>query len=80
MKSVAVSEFKARCLRLLEDVRRSGKPVLITKRGKPLAQVTPPPVARRRGSWLGALAGTARFVGDPFAPAAPPEDWEAFRR
>lgn len=41
MKSIAISDFKARCLSLLEDVARTGEPILVTKRGKPLARVTP---------------------------------------
>ena len=40
-EAVAISVFKAQCLALLEDVARTGKPLLVTKRGKPLARVTP---------------------------------------
>ena len=41
MKSIAVTEFKARCLRLLEDVARTGETLVVTKRGKILARVVP---------------------------------------
>jgi prevent-host-death family protein len=42
MKTIAAGEFKARCLRIMEDVRTKRTPVLITKRGKPLAKLAPP--------------------------------------
>jgi prevent-host-death family protein len=40
-KSVAAGEFKNSCLRIMESVHRSGVPVLVTKRGKPLVRVVP---------------------------------------
>ena len=43
--SLAISEFKATCLKVLDQVRKTGKPVLVTKRGEPLALVVPPLVA-----------------------------------
>ncbi len=77
MKSLAVSEFKATCLAVMEAVRRTGEPVLVTKRGEPLAEVVPasrPAVGKRR---LGALAGSGRIVGDITAPVVGERDWEA---
>ncbi len=41
MKSIAVTDFKAHCLGLLEDIARTGEPLLVTKRGKPLARILP---------------------------------------
>jgi len=38
---ISAAKFKANCLGLMEDVRRTRKPVLITKRGRPIAQLTP---------------------------------------
>jgi prevent-host-death family protein len=75
MKTVAIAKFKQTCLRLLEEVRR-GHPVLVTKRGKPIAQVLPPPAT---GSWRGAMKGTGKIVGDIVAPASDPDDWSALR-
>ena len=39
MKKVAAAEFKARCLTLMENVQKTREPVLITKRGKPVAKL-----------------------------------------
>ena len=78
MKSVAVSEFKAHCLSLLDDVARTGEPLLVTKRGKPLARVTSSgnvAVARPQDT----LRGSVSYEGDLLAPVVPPETWNAVR-
>jgi prevent-host-death family protein len=80
MREVAVSRFKAQCLALLAEVAEKGEPILITKRGKPMAQVMPPP-APATGPIFGCLRGTAQ-LSDPdalVAPALEPADWEPDR-
>ena len=79
MEAIAISEFKATCLEVLERVRRTGKPVLVTRFGKPVAEVVPPRVAKRPKRWLGSMAGTARIVGDIVSPASDESDWEALK-
>ena len=76
MDSIAVSKFKATCLAVLERVRQTGEPVLVTKRGEPIAEIvpaSPPSVDKRR---LGMLAGSGRILGDIVAPAAAEDEWE----
>jgi prevent-host-death family protein len=68
MEKIRISEFRARCCALLEKVKRSGQPILITKRGEPVVQVVPPIVKRERRSWLGSARGTGRIVGDIVTP------------
>ncbi|WP_025323307.1 type II toxin-antitoxin system prevent-host-death family antitoxin [Deferrisoma camini] len=77
METIGISKFKATCLAVLERVRRTGKPVLITRRGEPVAEVVPPPPRTGGVSWLGAMRGTGRIVGDVVSPAGEEEDWEA---
>ncbi len=77
MKTIAISEFKATCLALLENVRTSGEPILVTKRGKPIAEVSPPSRGAGKRRRLGAMAGTGRVAGDLVAPALDPTAWEA---
>lgn len=76
MRSIAISEFKARCLGLLQDVARTGEPIIVTKRGKPLARVVP-----NAGSEPGypqqSLLGSVAIVGDVLKPALTPDAWEA---
>ena len=45
MREIAISQFKATCLAVLEDVRRTRRPVRVTRFGKPVAEVIPPSVA-----------------------------------
>ena len=76
-ESLSISEFKATCLKVLEQVRRTGKSVLVTKRGEPIALVVPPSPPQPESGWLGAFAGAASIVGDVVSPAADDTDWEA---
>ena len=78
MEKVAISAFKARCLAMLEKVRRTGTPILITKRGEPIAEITPPSPGHAREDWLGSAAGTGTIVGDIVSPVAT-DEWEALR-
>lgn len=73
---IAISEFKATCLAVLERVRRTGTTVLVTRRGVPIAEINPLSVASAGGAWLGSMRGSARIVADIVEPAAA-EDWEA---
>ncbi len=79
MEKIAISKFKATCLAVVERVRRTKKPVLITRFGKPVAEVVPPPPAPKPEDWLGSLAGTGRIVGDIIRPASDESDWEVLR-
>ena len=79
MEEIAVSKFKATCLSVLERVRKTRKPILVTRFGKPVAEVTPPSVPERPASWLGSMAGSGRIVGDIVAPATEDEEWNALR-
>lgn len=80
MKTIAVSKFKATCLALLERVMKTGQPILITKQGRPLAQVVPPPPPGKKESWLGSGAHSARIKGDLIQPVTLPEDWSALKK
>src|SRR6476620_6200719 len=44
MRDIAISKFKATCLAVLEDVRRTGAPVTVTRFGRPVAEIVPPRV------------------------------------
>jgi len=79
MESMAISEFKAICLAVLERVRRTKKPVLITRFGQPVAEVVPPSVPPRPKSWIGSMAGTGKILGDIVSPIGKKRDWEAAR-
>lgn len=79
MEEVSISEFKAKCLAILEQVRKTKKPVRITRFGKPVAEVVPPSPDKERGNWLGFMKGRGEILGDIISPATDPEDWAVLR-
>ncbi|MGD0458638.1 MAG: type II toxin-antitoxin system Phd/YefM family antitoxin [Terriglobia bacterium] len=77
MKSMRAGEFKARCLKVMDQVRATREPVIITKRGRPVAKLVP--VDKRGDDIFGCLKGVVEIVGDIESPLVAPEDWEANR-
>lgn len=76
MKTMIASEFKAKCLRVLDEVAQTGEPVTILKRGRPVAQLVPA-VARETRFPQEELIGSVQILGDIMGPVVDPEDWEA---
>lgn len=79
MEKVAVSEFKARCLAILQRVKRTGKPILVTRFGQPIAEVGPPSTRSLARTWIGAFESRGRVVGDIVSPAVDEKEWEVLR-
>lgn len=76
MRTVRASDFKAKCLAILDEVERTGEPVTILKRGRPVARLVPP--ARGQGKYpQDSLHGTVEILGDILEPVLPAEAWEA---
>ncbi len=63
MKTVLVSEFKAKCIGLLKEVKKTGKPLTVTLRGEPLVRVEPIHT-EKRAPRLGTLKGQMTIKGD----------------
>jgi prevent-host-death family protein len=78
MRTMPAGEFKQTCLRLLDEVGVSGEPIVITKRGRPVAQLTPVKPERAE-DWLGAMRDRGEIHGDLVAPATDPGEWDALR-
>ncbi len=74
VKTMPAGEFKQTCLKVLDEVGASGEPVVITKRGKPVAQLVPVGPERPQ-DWAGAMRDQGEVNGDLVAPAAAPGDW-----
>lgn len=75
MEEIAISKFKATCLKVLAKVQKTGQPVLVTRFGQPIARIEPPTPASRIK--LGAMAGTMEILGDIVGPISDISDWEA---
>jgi prevent-host-death family protein len=79
VKEVAISEFKAKCLALLEQVRQTKKPLRVTRFGKPVAEIMPPSPDEGQKSWIGSMKDTMDIVGDIVSPVIDEKDIEALR-
>jgi len=70
-RSIAASQFKAKCLGLMDEVQRTGAAIVVTKHGKAIVKIVP--LERHLPSAYGCMAGTSKVVGDIVGPA--PEIW-----
>ena len=73
-RTMPASEFKAKCLAVLDEVERTGLPVVVTKRGRPVAQVVP-----LGGDEPRSLLGSVRYRDESDLLAPVDEDWDAER-
>ena len=80
MEEIEVSKFKATCLKVIEQVRRTRKPIRITRFGQPITEAVPPSTSDRPQTWLGSLAGTGTVTGDIVSPAVEEDKWEAHQK
>ncbi len=75
MKNIKAGEFKAKCLRLMDEVAETGESIVITKNGTPVARLAP--VIRKPRTLFGALEGAVSVKGDIIAPVD--VEWDAAR-
>lgn len=72
--TIPAGEFKAKCLKLLDQVAERHETLIITKRGKPVAEVNPVSVP---GDFVGSMRGTGEILGDIISPID--VEWEAMK-
>ena len=72
-RTITASEFKTKCLRLMDEVATTGEDIIITKRGKPIGRLVPLK-APQRPPW-GKYSSQLKFAGDVMSPVD--VDWEA---
>ena len=77
---VPISKFKATCLSLLDQVKKTGRPILITRKGEPIAQVIPPPKPEKPASWLGSFKSRGKIRGDIVSPVSQEDYWEVLQK
>jgi prevent-host-death family protein len=78
MQDISISEFKAKCLGLIEEVHKTRQPLRITRHGRPVAEVIPAGPDRKR-KFLGDMVGTGKIVGDIVSPVIDLDEIEAYR-
>src|ERR1700720_5004243 len=80
IQEIAISEFKARCLSLLEEVNKTKTPLRVTRRGKPLADIIPASPNPEERAWIGSMTGTMTIAGDIVSPVIEVRGIEALRK
>lgn len=78
MKKMQASVFKSRCLKVMEHVQKTGEPVIVTKRGKPMVKVVP--AKADKDDLFGYMKDDFEIVGDIVSPAATLEEWEILKK
>jgi antitoxin (DNA-binding transcriptional repressor) of toxin-antitoxin stability system len=76
MDEIAISKFKATCLAVLENVRKTGKPILVTRFGQPVAEIRPTS-SLHPGRRFGLRTHTGLILGDIVGSIGDESDWEA---
>lgn len=77
MRTIPAGQFKARCLRLMDEVRSTREPILITKKGRPVAKLVP--AESQPEDIFGCLKDEIKIVGDIESPIVPWKEWDALR-
>lgn len=77
MDTMPISKFKATCLSALERVRRTGRPLRVTRFGKPVADVVRIAPEQPSGDWLGGMRDTLEVRGDVVGPTGGLAPWDA---
>ncbi len=78
-ETISISEFKATCLKVIDQVKTTGMSIIVTKRGEPYALVTRPPAPEKTESWIGKYKKEIEITGDIIKPAVDESDWEILK-
>ena len=79
IQEIAISEFKTKCLSLLEEVDKTKIPLRVTKRGKAIADVVPAAVETVERDWLGSMSRSVEILGDIVSPVIEIQEIEALK-
>jgi len=72
--TIAAGEFKAKCLKLLDEVAEKRETLVITKHGKPVAELRP---IAEQGDIVGSMKGSVTILGDIISPLD--VEWDAMK-
>jgi prevent-host-death family protein len=75
MRSIKATEFKAKCLSLMDEVERTGEPIVVTKHGRAVVRVVPE--RKKPKTIFGFLKGEIEITGDIMSPLD--EEWDALK-
>lgn len=76
MKTIAATDFKAHCLALLEEVRKTRQPLVVTRHGRPVAEISP--YVEKKGAKENPLKGSILHQGNLISPID--VSWDSVRK
>jgi prevent-host-death family protein len=76
MEEISASKAKATFLALLKKVDETGKPIRVTKHGKPIVDIVPTNTGRVRSDWVGSMKGEIKILGDIVGPIIDEDEWD----
>jgi prevent-host-death family protein len=79
IREIAISEFKAKCLSLLEEVSKTKTPLRVTRRGKTIADVVPASTDTEERDWIGSMSDGIEIAGDIISPVIETQEIEALK-
>jgi len=79
IQEVAISEFKAKCLALLDEVDKTKISLRVTRRGRPIAEVIPTSPNMEERNWLGSMSDSMEIAGDVVSPVIEIQEIEALK-
>ena len=77
MKTIPAGQFKAQCLALMDEVEKTREPIVVTKRGKPVAKVVP--AEPEKDDLFGFWKGKITIHGDIVAPVFDEDEWDCLK-
>lgn len=75
MRTIKASEFKAKCLKLMDEVAETGEPIIITKNGRPVSRLVP--YQHKPETLFGVMKDSMTITGDVISPID--VEWEALK-
>jgi len=81
-RHIAAGEFKAKCLRIMDEINQTGRPMVVTKRGVPVVRLVPIRDDKKKPDFFGRLKGIVEIVGDLddlIEPITPLEDYDVLK-
>ena len=78
MRQIPAGRFKAQCLQLMDEVQATREPIVVTKRGKPVAKVVPAE-PEKKDDLLGSWAGKIKITGDIVSPVFDEDEWDCLK-
>lgn len=79
-ETIMISKFKATCLAVLDRVKKTGQPILVTRKGEPIALIEPPPRPKSCKPWMGMFSSRGKITGDIISPALDSGEWEVLQK